>query len=166
MKRFKVSSRAFTLMEMITVMAIATLITIASAPAFMNFSRTQRLRGAASEISSALNYARRNAITSGISRAVVIYDNGYSDDAIMNSFLFPETDEVWERKLIHRTVVISDVAGPASLPDGEYAFEFTPRGALTGVTGTITLEDTVGRTVEITVYNTTGRVRVGDLQEP
>ncbi len=162
----KKANSGFTLMEMITVMAIATLITIASAPAFMNFARTQRIRGAASGISSALNSARRYAITRNESRAVYIYTNDYADNALKNSFLFWETETNMDRKLLHRIVEIYTVTA-GNQPEPEvFEFEFTSRGALSGSSRTVGLEDTSGRRIGITVFNTTGRVRVGDLQEP
>jgi prepilin-type N-terminal cleavage/methylation domain-containing protein len=161
----KSSKGAFTLMEMITVMAIAALITIASAPSFVNFTRTQRIRGAAGDIASALNSARRYAITLNAEKAVYVYADDYSDDDLKNSFLFWETENNMERKLLHRTVEIYSVSGSV-MPGGEYEFMFTSRGALSGSSGSVGLADTAGRIIPITIYNTTGRVKVGELQEP
>lgn len=159
------NNSAFTLMEMITVMAIASLITIASAPAFMNFARTQRIRGAAANIASALNSARRYAITLNKPMAIYIYTNDYVDDELKNSFLFWETETNLDRKLIHRTVEIYEVTWDDMGVTGVYELEFTSRGALSGRSGTIGLEDTGGRIIPITVFNTTGRVKIGELEE-
>ncbi len=157
---------AFTLMEMIVVMAIAAMVTIASVPSFMNFARTRRVRGAASEISSALNSARRYAITLNEPMAVYIYTNDYADDDLKNSFLFWETETNRERKLLHRVVEIYTVTA-GNQPEPEvFEFEFTSRGALSGPSRTVGVQDTAPRRIGITVFNTTGRVRVGDLQEP
>ncbi len=158
--------RGFTLMEMITVMAIATLITIASAPAFMNFTRTQRIRGAASEIASALNSARRYAITHNKPYPVHIYSNDYADTGLRNSFLFWETELTTERKLLHRAVDIFDVSGD-HVPGNPwvYEFNFTARG-MVEQGGTIRVRDTgSNREIEVSVLASTGRVRVGELNE-
>ena len=163
----RMRNSGFTLMEMITVMAIASLITIASAPAFMNFTRTQRIRGAAGNIASALNSARRFAITLNEPRDVHLYTNDYDPDPddIKNSFRFMGTEEAMERKLLHRTVRIESVSGGEEPESEVFKFEFTPRGTATQG-GAITLMDTGDRSIDITILASTGRVRVGDLQEP
>ncbi len=156
--------RGFTLMEMITVMAIATLITIASAPAFMNFTRTQRIRGAASEIASALNSARRYAVTRNAEYAVHIYSDEYADADLKNSFMFWETEEMRERKLLHRAVAVDSATSGHQPEPAVYEFKFTARGAAENG-GTIILEDAGGNWIRVSVLASTGRVSVGELNE-
>lgn len=153
------------MMELIVVMAIASLITLASVPSFIGFTRTARLRHSAADISSALTSARRFAITRNLNYTVAIYCNDYvQDESLKNSFWYWETAENWDRKLLHPTVVIDSVTGGRAEPDGTVSFTFTPRGtAVQG--GTITLRDASDKTVEVAVLGPTGRVRVGDLEE-
>jgi prepilin-type N-terminal cleavage/methylation domain-containing protein len=79
------NQRGFSLIEMIVVVAIIGTLSLVSVPAFINFQRTQRIRGALRTFAQDIRVARQIAISRNtITRIEVISNNTYqllrSDD--------------------------------------------------------------------------------------
>jgi prepilin-type N-terminal cleavage/methylation domain-containing protein len=159
-----VKKRGVTLLEMIVVMAIIIIITAVSAPSFLKFTNTSRLRGSARDITTALRTARRLAITTRTSRAVAIYLWDYSDPSIRNAVSFHETRDSIERRRAAANISFTDGAVPlVPTTDGYLRFNFSPRGTTQNV-GTISVVDPDNKYIEITVNSATGRVKISEIK--
>lgn len=62
----------FTLIELVIVMTIMAVVTLAAVPAWQQFNRTMMLRGAALQFASLLRYAQLSAVESGEERQVLV----------------------------------------------------------------------------------------------
>ena len=150
--------RGVTLLEMIVVMAIIIIITAASIPSFLKFINTSRLRAGARDICTSLRTARRYAITKRIKYATAIYGENYATASMKNAVSFYETADSIELKRLPTTISI--VA-----PTVYQEIIFGPRGNVKGVSpSTIQVENDTHE-IEITVANTTGRVKIGEISE-
>jgi Tfp pilus assembly protein FimT len=159
-----------TLLEMIIVMSIIVIITVASVPSFMKFASTARLRAAARDITTALRTARRYAITQRTDYAATLYTNVH--DSIENAVSFYETADSVELK--HLPSTVQAFYGTAGTTEKTVEIAFAPRGNITSVkvdgtsfggpSVTVRVEDDSNK-IEITTQNTTGRVKIGEIEE-
>lgn len=150
----------FTLLELIVVMGIMVIITAASVPSFMKFTKTARLRAGARDITTALRTARRLAITTRITRAVTVYLDDYTTPSGKNTVTFYETADTIKTQRAAANIYFTDDNDPDA---GELTFTFSPRGT-TGA-NTIRVVDPNGRYIRISVTAATGRVNTGDILE-
>ena len=169
----RVRGIGFTLVEMITVLAIMAIIMAFSIPMFSRFTAGTRLDTASRDISTALRTARSYAITQREDYSVGL-------DSIQNEFwislgaasadIFNTTSNQPTNvvdKVFHLPQTISIVEGgettfpgpdPSNSSNKVYRATFSSTG--TGPNGSVCLMDTKGRTNWVTVVNTTGRVKI------
>jgi len=163
------TKKGFTLVEMITVLAIMTIIMAFAVPMFSRFTAGTRLSVASRDISTALRTARSYAITQRED-----YSVGF--DSIQNEFWVSRGTNIFNTtsneptnvmdKVFHfpQTIGIVDsettFSGPApdTTSNKVYRAKFSSTG--TGTSGSIYLMDTKGRTNSIVVTSTTGRVKI------
>lgn len=144
----------FSLLELLVVLAIMALLTAMSAPAISGYLKGARLKGGARQIASTLRMARQLAITN---RAV------YSVDFITAANQFYVNDGinvVDEIRTLPETITYSSWTITDSDSDDNLDAEFTPRGSYVGSSASISIINTAGDTRQITITNTTGRVKV------
>ena len=144
----------FTLLELLVVMTIIAIVTAASLPSFLKFTKTSRLRAAARNLTTALRTARRYAITKRTSYATAIYMNDCSN--IKNAFTF--YDSSGGRELKYAPANITFTAA-----DTFKKLTFKPRGTVDDAY-TITVNDSEGRKIDITIQNVTGRIKIGPIE--
>ena len=150
---------AFTMIEMLIVLAIMVIVTAASIPSFMKFTNTARLRAAARDICTALRSARRYAITKRINYAVTIYLTDYSIDSMKNILSYYETADNVETQRAAANIYFTEKVDTSV---DHFTFSFSPRGTTSG--NTIRVVDPGDRYIDITVTAATGRVKIGDIQ--
>ena len=155
----RVRGIGFTLVEMITVLAIMTIIMAFAVPMFSRFTAGTRLGTASRDISTALRTARSYAITQRNNHAVNfnlgpddglywIYYDGNTNNVVDKIFSLPKTIGIAEG-------TVSNIVTSA----GSVAVEFKPTGGCMQ-NETLWLWDTKGRTNQVIIINTTGRVRI------
>lgn len=165
------TKRGFTLIEMITVLAIMAIIMAFAVPMFSRFTAGTRLGTASRDISTALRTARSYAITQRGD-----YSVGF--DSIQNEFWVSQGTDIFNTtsneptnvvdKIFHlsRTISIVDsettFSGPApdTASNKVYYVTFKSTGGIPGTSKSVYLQDTKGRTNQLTVVNTTGRVKI------
>ena len=152
---FTTKKTGVTLLELMVVMSIMVIVTAASLPSFLKFTQTARLRAAARDITTALRTARRYAITKRTSYATAIYMANYSN--IKNAFTFYDSSDGLELKYAPANITFTSTGGDFEEPT------FSARGTVDACY-TISVTDSEGRKIDITIQNITGRVKVGDIE--
>lgn len=141
----------FTLVELVTIVAIIGIVSGAAIPLFMTFLKAMETRGAAQELTMVLQQARELAITRNTNYTVQI-------DTIGNQLRFvdgsgapwvgPGTDGNGYRRLVNQARLTNVTANPT----------FNPLGTAGG--GTITVQNAQGTSSLNVVVSFTGRVRI------
>ena len=155
---FTTKKTGVTLLELLVVMTIISIITAASLPSFLKFTKTARLRACARDITTALRSARRYAITKRTAYAVTIYLNDYAITSMRNAISFYETANNVETKRSAANIYYTD----DDVAKKSLTFSFSPRGTTDG--DTIEVWDSDYRHIKVAVQGTTGRVKVGDIE--
>ena len=164
---FTTKKNGFSLLELLVVMAIIVIVTAASLPSFLKFTKTARLRAAARDITSALRTARRYAITKRKDYPVVVcmndldtssYSSPVTVTLVKNAVTFYDTADTVELK--HFPITVKGREGD---DDGLMEFTFSSRGTA-GSGGEVRVENDTDF-MEIKVLGVTGRVRIGSVNE-
>ncbi len=149
--------QAFTLVEMLVVLAVITLILGLSLPFTSGFGKGLRLKTAARAILGTLRVAKSNAITYR-QKYVVFFDKD-------NSEYWIEDDEgkLFERKRrLPPSIKFEDRseedADPITFEGDRVAFYTT--GAIEEGSGSVTITDKQGNSKTISIIGSTGKIRV------
>ena len=158
----KSSLSGMTLMELIIAMCIMVTIAAASIPSFIHFMAGSRIRGSAQNIVSALNGARRFAITQRVSRAVYVYMDAAA--GVANAVSFYETQDVQSIQYMGKNVTLEDEDTPATQM---LTFTFNARGgvSVSPLNHTIRVKGPNNKYIDIDAIPATGNVRMGELLE-
>ncbi len=149
---------AFTLMEMLVVLAVVVLLLGVSIPFFASFTKGAKLKTAGKDIIGVLNTARSLAITYRKNYSVT-FDCSTSP----HSYYISDADgRIHEKKY---SLPSSIRFYRSQFPETPTTFiankaTFSPRGGLVGSAGAAWLADKKGNFRRISVSNTTGRVKV------
>lgn len=143
----------FTLAELLVVMGIIGILTVAAFPVFVNVLETQQARGAAQELVDLLNQARQLAITTNRSYRVDIdTDNNRLRFVRTNdntAWIGPGTDAQGYRRLENQARLSNTNVNPT----------FNHLG--TGNGGMITVQDSKSRSnLGVVISSGTGRIRI------
>ena len=149
---------AFTLMEMLIVLAVIALILGVSIPFFASFTKGAKLKTAAKDITAVLNTARSLAITHRRNYSVT-----FDYSARPHSYyISDEDDQLYEKKYylpssirFNRPLSPDE---PTTFTSGKATFSST--GGLTGSAGSVWIADKREDFRRISVSNTTGRVKI------
>jgi prepilin-type N-terminal cleavage/methylation domain-containing protein len=146
-----IKRNGFTIIEALIVLAIIAAILGMSAPQFFRFTHGSTINSAASQISNILRTARSFAISRNRNYAVnfdntIIPNVVWSTDSLNNI--------VGKRISLPKTVSITNITFLNDIAT------FKPTGGILGNSGSVTLIDSGGITKQITVINTTGRVKI------
>ncbi len=154
--RSGLSRHGFTLLELLTVVAIMALLMGATTAAYFGLGRGARMRGAINTMRSAIGLVRQEAILKG--QVIELHIEEDSSSGLYYYFATNTTVgyQVGETKYLPQGVEVS--------PTGKF-MEFHPAGS-TGSTGSrdIRLEETgvtPSSSATLTVYPLTGLTRVG-----
>ncbi len=142
----------FTLIELLVVISIMVLLTAMSLPALSGYIKGARLRGAATEVASALRQARQLAITKRAERAVLLYFQGSTP--IQNAVSIYANDTL-SYKSLPKTI---------NLKGSTDRVTFTARGSADSGP-TFKVYDPLGNFRSITVYSATGLVTVSKVKK-
>ena len=145
----------YTLVELITVVVIIGLLTLASLPAFNNMRKGARLKASARRVTSALRYARRLAITMN-SIYSVVFNQTNNTFGVINGFSGSDTIE--KRFSLDETISFDSDGYPIKNFPNDIV-QFKPNGSAKRK-GTIWIKSTDGSYFHITVVNTSGRTRI------
>jgi type II secretion system protein H len=144
--------RGFTLVELVTIVAIFGVVSVAAIPQFMTFLRAMQTRGASQELATVLQQARGLAIARNTNyRVEVEVDNNRlrfvrtSDNVVWTG---PGTDAQGYRRLVNQARLTNVTANPT----------FNPLGTAGG--GTITVQNAQGTSSLNVVVSPAGRVRI------
>jgi type IV fimbrial biogenesis protein FimT len=74
----KTTARGFTLIELVVAMAVLGILAVVAAPAFSEYFATQRLRGAAEELQTDLQFARMESVQKNAAITVTLAGTGYT----------------------------------------------------------------------------------------
>lgn len=154
--------RAFTLMEMLVVLAVIVLLIGISIPFFASFTKGAKLKASTKDIMVVLNTARSLAITKRKNYSVT-FDSATQP----HSFYITDKDgEIYGKRYSLSSSVRFHRPQDPENPTTFFANKatFTPRGGLTAGTSSVWLADKKDNFRRITVFNTTGRVKID--QEP
>jgi len=136
----------FSLMEMMTVLAIISILTAIATPNVLKWAATQQFNSAVREIQATIQSMRLAAVKEN-SEAVITFTNG------ANSY---QTDQ-WKRGSDTRKVRTVDLPAGVSISPN-FVLRFNSRGMATP--GTITITGASGESLDITV-SPTGSSRIG-----
>jgi len=167
-------NHAFTLIEIIVVLAIVSIVFGMSFPFFARFAKGSKLKNAAINISTVLRTARSYAIskrkdywviindeaTSNLYYAVKIYQN---DDGTIDRW-----HKLPQGIIIESTTFTATESVPfphdSDAEDTKTVVKFKPTGGLRGSSGSIHIQEANDADSDkwIIVLNTTGRVKISD----
>lgn len=184
LSRKKFNRSAFSLMELLVVMAIMSMLTLASMPAFSGYLKGARLKGASRQIASAMRHARALAITNRKNYMVVFAIDAADTAKLYKAFKIYQFDDGTIEDWIYLPETIAiDNSGQSTILSDTYTMpfpddsdsdgtnsvakaEFKPNGGITQ-SRTIRVKSSVDATQfqEITYLNTTGRVKVFGVGE-
>jgi type IV fimbrial biogenesis protein FimT len=145
--------KGFTLVEMMTVIAIMAIVSAIAIPNFYSFAAGMKLRSASRDLYSAFQKARMNAIRQNTRWAVVCTNSAYkvvdcgTDNVCGGSGVADNADSM--------TTSISAYSG-VSIPSFTSTVEFYPDGTSSG--GTLTFGDSTGHTSQV-VVSASGRIK-------
>ena len=150
------AARGFTLLEIMTAIAIIGILAAISAPNVIAWQQTAKLRGAARDLMSDLSMARMQAIKTGDKVKVLFADSGYTlfIDANDDHAVDPG-EKVLRRKDYPPGIVMQMTTFPAAKT------AFHPSGAASPA-GSVTLDRGSGTQIKI-IVNLVGRIRVGSV---
>ncbi|MFA4991561.1 MAG: GspH/FimT family pseudopilin [Candidatus Omnitrophota bacterium] len=138
--------KAFTLIEMLVVLAIIGMFMGISVPFASGFGKGLRLKTAARAVSGVLRVARSNAVTLRRNHSVVF-------DAEENKYWIEDgAGKIYEKKYSLSSSVKFDITG------ADREITFLPDGAIDGQTRAITLTDKQGGSRTILISRTTGNI--------
>ncbi len=166
--------RAFTLIELIVVLAIVGMVFGMSFPFFAKFTKGSRLKNASNSISTVLRTARSYAISKRKSCWVIVNDQATSslyyavkiynvDGTLKSWYKLPQGIEI-DSTTFSTT---KDVPFPhdSDSQTSKPVVEFKPTGGATA-NGSIYIKDSENNYKRIIVINVTGRVKVTDEPPP
>ncbi len=166
--------RAFTLIELIVVLAIVGMVFGMSFPFFAKFTKGSRLKNASNSISTVLRTARSYAISKRKSCWVIVNDQATSSlYYAVKIYNVDGTLKPWY-KLPQGIVIDSTTFGTKSIPFPHDSsappvfkpvVEFKPTGGATA-NGSIYIKDSENNYKRIIVINVTGRVKATDESPP
>lgn len=149
---------AFTLMEMLVVLAVIILLLGVSIPFFSSFTKGTKLKSAAKNVTVVLNTARSLSITERKNYSVVF---NFSEQPHKYYIADPDGQLYGKEYILPSSVRFyrpSDPDNPTSFSEHQATFSST--GGLTGSKGAVWLSDKKENLRRITVSNTTGRVKI------
>lgn len=150
--------KAFTLMEMLVVLAVIVLLIGVSIPFFSSFNKGAKLKTAAKDVTAVLNTARNLSITYRKNYAVV-FDTATSPHSY---YITDEENQIYGKKYsLPSTLKFSHPQtpdNPTTFPADKATFSST--GGLTTSAGAVWIADKKGDFRRVTVSNTTGRVKI------
>ncbi len=148
--------KGFSLIEMMVVLAIIALVVGMSLPYFGRFTGGNALRASTRQISSLIYTARSLAITHRKPYAVT-FDVMEGDVAVKDA----GSSELVEKQYhLPETISLEHPEGADPVGFKDDRIVFTPTGGVSGETGTLWLKDRKGNTAQITVHQSTGRLKV------
>ncbi|MFH1245405.1 MAG: prepilin-type N-terminal cleavage/methylation domain-containing protein [Candidatus Omnitrophota bacterium] len=157
-KPITATGRAFTLIEMLVVLALIMMVLGISIPFFANFAKGEKIKTAAKDIATVLNSARNFSITERKNYAVV-FDYSASPAAY---YIVDEANQIYGKKYVLPSPIKfyhpQEPAHPTTFPSDRAVFSST--GGLKTATGSVWLADQKGQTRRVTVSQTTGRVSI------
>ncbi|NJD68257.1 MAG: hypothetical protein C3F12_13975 [Candidatus Methylomirabilota bacterium] len=148
------NQRGFTLAELITIVAIIGIVSVAAIPFFTTFLQAMQTKGAAQELATVLQQARELAISRNTSYTVQIDTNGNQLRFVDGSgapWVGPGTDGNGYRRLTNQAQLAAANANPV----------FNPLGDAGG--GTITVQNAQGTSALDVVVSPRGRVRIAQV---
>lgn len=159
----KVLAKAFTMTELLVVLAIMAILSIGAIPAFIDFLGHSKLKGAAIEITSLLRSARQYAITNR---------KDYEARFLMASeamYIYQDSDGIVEHiRYLSNIIDITDISDDSTT--SPYNISFDPRGVADSSCsihlikkGTDTGVDSNYYTV--TIVSATGRAKIYNTKE-
>lgn len=156
--QYPTPKRAFTLMEMLVVLAIIALLLGISVPFTSGFGKSLRITTAARALSGTLRVARSNAITYR-EKYFVIFD-------VENGEYWLEDSEgrIFEKKRklpssVKFEVQDDEESDPITFENDRVTFYST--GAIEGPSGSITITDRQGASKTISILGSTGSITIG-----
>lgn len=153
----KTGNYAFTLVEMLVVLAILGLILGISIPFTASFGKGLAIKTTARSITGVLNVARSNAVTFRKNYSVVF------DVKKCQYWIEDESGMMYEKKYSLSASVKFDVkdneeTDPVTFENDRVIFN--PAGGLDGASGSITFSDKQGDTRTISIIGSTGKIIV------
>ncbi len=167
----RTTKSAFTLIELIMVLAIVGIVFGMSFPFFARFAKGSKLRNAATNVSTVLRTARSYAISKRKSCWVIINDQPTSSlYYAVKIYNVDGTIDRWHKLpqgIIIESITFTsteDVPFPNDSDGSENktVVKFKPTGGVKGVNGSIYIKDSEDNYKRIKVINVTGRVKVTD----
>lgn len=149
--------RAFTLVEMLVVLAIVAMIMAISVPFTSSFGKGLRVKTTARSIVGVIRVARSNAITFRKKYSVVF------DVKKSQYWIEDETGGVYEKKYYLPGPVKFEVKGDETADPVTFESDrviFNSSGAIEGVSGSVTFTDKQGGTRTISIAGTTGNITI------
>lgn len=145
------SLAGFTILESVVALGIIILILSMSIPWFSRFGQSSSITSASHNISSMLRTTRSYAISRN-SNYMVNFDT----TSVPNTAWISDSvgNIVGKRYSLPKTVTITNITFQNNIAT------FKPTGGILGNSGSVTLMDSGGLTKQITVINTTGRVKI------
>lgn len=159
MKRMtlKTGDKAFTLVEMLVVLAIIAMLMGISIPFTTGFGKGLKLKTASRAITGVLHVARSNAITMRKNYSVVF-------DVNSGQFWIEDSEgKVYEKKYSLPATVRFKVKGDEEADPVTFKNDkviFTPDGAIEGASGSIIVTDKQGGSKIISITSSTAKITV------
>lgn len=155
-KRLVKNESAFTLLELLCVIALLGMLTMIAMPAVADFSRKRNLDIAARSIATEIRKCQQQSIVSGHPRCIeFLLHNPYYDYRVKDCF----TNETERFLLPEGTYINSTTIGTAG--GSNPCLRFFPGGTVSGG-GTLVLRNEHDHLVYVVVAPVTGRVRISD----
>ncbi len=140
--------KAFTLMEMLIVLAVITLLLGISIPFVANFTKGAKLKTAAKDVFAILNTARNLSLTYRKNYSI-IFDTSVTPHAY---YIIDEDENVYRKKYSLPSSISFSVS------DGRSTFSST--GGLATGSNSIAIFDSKGASRTITISSATGRIKI------
>ena len=154
----RVARKAFTVMEMLVVLAVVVLLIGVSIPFFAGFTKGTKLKTAAKDVSAVLNTARSLAITRRKNYSVSFETSSYPH----SYYISDESGQLYGKRYSLPSSIRfyrpSDPESPSTFASDKTTFSST--GGLTGSAGSVWLADKRDDFRRINVSNTRGRVKI------
>jgi prepilin-type N-terminal cleavage/methylation domain-containing protein len=151
--------RAFSLVEMLVVLAIISMIMAISIPFTSGFGKGLRIKTTARAIAGIMNVARSNAVTFRKNYSVVF------DVKKSQYWIEDEADHVYEKKYFLPGPIKFEIKGdkeadPVTFENDKVTFNSS--GAVEGVSGAVTFTDKQGGSRTISVTGATGKIVINN----